>query len=100
MKVKNLNELTSDELKQLLREAFGDAITGNDTSNQSSGKVEVHKHYVYGLDGLAKALGVSKSTAARIKKSGVIDAAISQVNRIICTDIDLAMELLRITKRR
>lgn len=45
-------------------------------------EVAPKKHYEYGIAGLAKVFGCSIPTANRIKKSGVIDAAISQVGRI------------------
>lgn len=51
------------------------------------------KRYVYGLDGLKDLLGVSKSSAERIKKSGALDLAIYQNNRTIVIDADMALEL-------
>ncbi len=51
------------------------------------------KRYVFGLDGLKDLLGVSKSSAERIKQSGAIDKAIYQNNRTIIIDADLALEL-------
>ena len=41
---------------------------------------EPEKHYEYGIEGLAKVFGCSIPTANRIKKSGVIDAAIVSVS--------------------
>jgi len=49
---------------------------------------------VYGIDGLAGVLGVSAATANRIKKSGVIDDAITQVDRTIIVDTRKALSLL------
>jgi len=49
---------------------------------------------VYGIDGLAGVLGVSAATANRIKKSGVIDEAITQVDRTIIVDTRKALSLL------
>lgn len=51
------------------------------------------KRYVYGLDGLKDLLGVSKSSAERVKKSGVLDKAIYQNNRTIVIDAELALKL-------
>ena len=45
------------------------------------------KHYEYGIKGLAKVFKCSIPTANRIKKSGVIDAAITQVGRKIVVDL-------------
>ncbi|GIJ92812.1 hypothetical protein CAPN002_00300 [Capnocytophaga stomatis] len=49
--------------------------------------------YVYGMKGLAKILGCSLSTANKIKKSGILDGAISQQGKIIIIDKELALEL-------
>jgi hypothetical protein len=70
------------------------------TQPVSSEQTNDNKRYVYGLAGLAKLLGCSIVTANRIKKSGVIDKAISQVGRKIIIDADLALELLRINQKR
>ena len=51
-----------------------------------------HK-YVYGIAGIAQIFGCSIPTASRIKRSGVINAAISQVGRKITIDVDKALEL-------
>lgn len=53
------------------------------------------KKYVYGYSGIAELFGCSKSTAARIKLSGILDAAITQVGRKIIIDAELAIELAR-----
>lgn len=55
------------------------------------------KRYVYGLAGLMQLFGCSISTAERIKQSGLIDQAISQVGDIIVVDSELALDLLRIS---
>lgn len=53
------------------------------------------KRYVQGYHGIATLFGCSKSTAQRIKKSGIIDDAITQVNRKILVDADLALQLVK-----
>lgn len=55
---------------------------------------------VYGLAGLSQLLGCSISTAARIKKSGVLDPAIHQTGKIIVVDADLALDLMKIRRGR
>lgn len=70
---------------------------GKETFAESS---SCSKHYVYGLAGLAKLLGCSPATAQRIKRSGILDAAISQHSRTIIVDADLAMELMRVNGKR
>jgi len=49
---------------------------------------------IHGIKGLAQLLGVSRATAQRIKASGDIDAAITQVGHNIVIRADLALELL------
>lgn len=51
------------------------------------------KRYVYGISGIANLFGCSKPTANRIKKSGKIDRAITQLGRKIIVDAELALEL-------
>ena len=58
-------------------------------------EVVPEKHYEYGIAGIAKIFGSSIPTANRIKKSGVIDAAITQVNRKITVDSELALSLAK-----
>ena len=53
------------------------------------------KHFVYGLKGLARLLGCSKTTAARLKASGKYDEAITQIGALLIIDAD---EVLRIAK--
>ena len=47
----------------------------------------------YGILGIAKLFGCSLPTANRIKKSGKIDKAITQIGRKLIVDAELALEL-------
>lgn len=47
----------------------------------------------YGIKGIAETFGCSIPTANRIKKSGIIDKAITQVGRKIVVDVELALQL-------
>lgn len=58
------------------------------------------RRLVYGLAGLSQLLGCSISTAARIKKSGVLAPAIHQTGKIIVVDADLALDLMRVKTRK
>lgn len=51
--------------------------------------------HVEGIKGIARIYGCSMATAQRIKNSGRIDAAITQVGRKIVTDTRLALALLQ-----
>lgn len=60
----------------------------------SEGKTPTpNRRLAYGIKGIADTFGCSIPTANRIKKSGAIDNAISQVGRKIVLDVDLALEL-------
>ncbi len=61
------------------------------TAKTSSSKEE--KRYVYGLAGIARLFACSLPTANRIKQSGKINRALTQVGRKIIVDADLALEL-------
>lgn len=49
--------------------------------------------YVYGLSGIAGLFGCSRTTANRLKQSGRIDRAITQIGNIIVVDAEKALEL-------
>lgn len=49
---------------------------------------------MYGLKGLAKILGCSRTTASKIKNSGMIDDAISQVGKLIVIDKKKVLEII------
>ena len=53
------------------------------------------KRIVYGIKGIAEIFGCSTPTAQRIKNSGKIKKAITQVGRKIIVDADLALRLFR-----
>ena len=73
-------DLTVGEFQELLRTALCPAASDSE--------------YATGISGLAKALGVSYSTAKRLKASGVLDKAITQTGKVIITDVTLARQLL------
>lgn len=54
-----------------------------------------HIELMTGMAGLAKLFGCSKATAQRIKSSGVIDAAISQIGRTFVVDTRKALTLVQ-----
>lgn len=82
---------TLADLKELLHDMQLEQSLDLCSSKDSS-----DKHYVYGLAGIAQLLSCSISTAYRIKQSGVIDPAVSQVNRLLIVDADLVLDLLRV----
>ena len=57
------------------------------------------KKYEYGLKGLAKTLGCSRSKAAELKSTGILDDAIIQNGHLIIIDKEKAMELMALHKK-
>lgn len=55
--------------------------------------------YVYGLKGIAALFGCGMVTASKIKRSGMIDRAVTQIGRKIIVDAPLALELVRQNKK-
>lgn len=94
--MKLLLNITEEEFFFKLKECLADALI---TPDPDEG-VKIKKHYVYGLQGLCDLFGCSKATASRIKKSGVIDAAISQAGKMIVVDADLALDIMRVRRRK
>lgn len=79
--------MTGEELFLLLSKG----IESNNTNMAQS----VSKRSYYGIEGIARIFGCSVPTANRIKKSGVIDKAITQIGRKIVIDADLALALAK-----
>lgn len=90
-----LFEATVDDLVDAFVRRLG--LTPESFKEDSKGE---KRNLVYGLKGLANHLGCSVSTAMRIKKSGVLNAAIHQTGKVIVIDADLALDLLKVKKGR
>lgn len=78
-------QLTVSEFMQVLE----NCMSKNDTRKEE----HTAKKYVYGLKGLCELFSCSKGTAIKIKESGVIDKAVTQIGRKIIVDAELALEL-------
>ena len=85
--VKPVWQMTGEEFLFLSRHASVQAEV------QTQPTTDTEKKYVYGILGIAKLFGCSLPTANRIKKSGKIDKAITQIGRKIIVDAELALEL-------
>lgn len=86
LKLKPLWQMTGEEFL-FLQQSVGKKEVKNPIPT------ETNKKYVYGILGIAKLFGCSIPTASRIKKSGKINKAITQIGRKIIVDADLALEL-------
>ena len=80
--------MTGEEFLQLTAENGVSA-----TPNSAVVIDTTQKKHVYGIAGIASLFGCSLPTANRIKKSGKIDRAITQIGRKIIVDAELALEL-------
>ena len=103
MKILSIQELmqtpvcmmTGEQLAMLLSNLK--LLMGNTTKNKT--ETTPPKHLAYGIRGIADTYGCSIPTANRIKKSGVIDDAISQTGRKIVVDVDKALALAKEKKK-
>ena len=91
----NLQELLLKPVWQMTGEEFIflSKHASNQTEAQPQPVTDTERKYVYGILGIAKLCGCSLPTANRIKKSGKIDKAITQIGRKIIVDAELALEL-------
>ena len=86
---KPLWQFTGKDHAYMMKHVLMESLSVESTEPSST------KRYVQGYQGIATLFGCSKSTAQRIKKSGIIDEAITQVNRKILVDADLALQLVK-----
>ena len=80
--------MTGEELRYLLESSRG-------TETSDSTQMVQPKRMFFGIEGIAQIFGCSVPTANRIKKSGVINDAITQVGRKIIIDGDMALALVK-----
>ena len=85
--------MTGEELSLLLQNIGTAKVSAEVTP-------EYKKRYVYGVQGIAETFGCSIPTANRIKASGVIDDAITQVGRKIVVDPEFALRLAKEAKEK
>jgi hypothetical protein len=86
LKTKPIWQMTGEEFLYLHRNGEERVTVNQPTTNPT-------KKYVYGILGIAQLFGCSMPTAHRIKKSGKISKAITQMGRKIIVDAELALEL-------
>ena len=93
--MKNLQELLSKPVWQMTGEEFIflSKHASRQTETQPQPVTDTERKYVYGILGIAKLFGCSLPTANRIKKTGKIDKAITQIGRKIIVNVELTLEL-------
>ena len=82
---KTIGEMSGIEFIQLIKAANEDIIEDKQEDDEDK--------YVYGIAGIAEFFHCSLPTANRIKKSGRIKKAITQIGRKIVVDKKMALEL-------
>lgn len=97
---KLLMACTMDEFIESLVYALGLSMRQDESVLDDKGGRQVKKHYVYGIKGLMALLGTSRTTASKLKNSGVLDDAMSQSGRITVFDADLVIALLNVKKKK
>lgn len=85
-------QLTVKEFKDLIQETSGAKAEPEKTQPN-------YEAYTYGIAGLAELIGTSKTTAQRIKSSGAIDKAITQVGRKLIIHKSTALQILKTRKK-
>ena len=91
---KPLWQLTGEELSEIISQVVEQKLLFRDE------QVMPQKTSVYGIRGIAQLFNCSTATANLIKRSGIIDGAISQINRKIVVDAELALELIKKGRRK
>ena len=91
------NELLEKPLWQLTGKDHANIVRHVLIENFSSREMEPpsQKRYVYVYKGIAELFNCSRSTAQRLKLSGIIDDAVTQLNRKIIVEADLALQLVK-----
>ena len=79
-------QLTVGEFKNLIQETTGAKAEPKQTQEPGD--------YAYGIAGIAEIIGASKTTAQKLKSSGLLDKAITQIGNKIITNKKIAIEIL------
>ena len=93
MYMHSINALLEKPLWQMTGQEFMTLAQTSLSAPVAESATPIAKQYVYGNEGIASIFNCSIPTAIKIKKSGKIDKAITQVGRKIVVDVELAIEL-------
>ncbi len=91
----NFTQLLQKPIAMMTGEELCFLITKSVESTEAVTPQVASKGNYYGIEGIARVFGCSVPTANRIKKSGVIDKAITQIGRKIVVDAELALSLAK-----
>lgn len=85
-----LIDMTARDLIDIINEAVGGKSVRPATVIADH---QPKRELVWGIAGISRILGCSKSTVCKLKRNGVLDKAVTQVGRKIIADVNLLMEI-------
>ncbi|MBQ7280590.1 MAG: DUF3853 family protein [Bacteroidales bacterium] len=85
-------DITLADLQSVVRSAVQQVLAERDAAEVTRADLP---RYLYGIPGVMQLFNCSRSTANRIIKSGIIDAAISQVGAKRVIDTDKALKIYK-----
>jgi hypothetical protein len=87
-------KMTGEELAKLISSVIEGKLGRIGQDGMTTPGDDNHQ-YAYGIQGICDIFGCSRPTALRIKRSGAINEAISQIDRTIVIDRQKALDLVK-----
>ena len=94
-KIFDIKQLLQKPIAMMTGEELAYLINSSMKAKANEATPIVQKRTYYGIEGIAQVFGCSVPTANRIKRSGIIDDAITQIGRKIIVDADMALALAK-----
>lgn len=91
----DINQLLQKPVAMMTGEELVFLLSNKAEIKNDAHPIEQKRRIYYGIEGIAHVFGCSVPTANRIKQSGIIDAAITQIGRKIIVDADMALALAK-----
>ncbi|MBD5131912.1 MAG: DUF3853 family protein [Clostridiales bacterium] len=86
-------DLTVGQFAQLMRDVMAENMPAKEPDEVVVSEDFTGERYVYGINGIARLFGCSRTYAQRLKSSGKLAPAIRQEGRKIMCDAQKAVEL-------
>ena len=83
---------------QLTVAEFREIMSESNQKQTTPEPVKTDNECAYGISGLAELIGASKTTAQKLKSSGTINEAITQVGRKIIVNKKIALQIINTKK--
>jgi hypothetical protein len=88
--------MTLGQLETMAREWIREELANDERlMNALQNNGGLGRNYVYGLRGLARLLGCSKTKACALNTSGLLTPAVSRIGNLMIYDADMVMTLLK-----